>query len=83
MGEDQALLRLREILSRPEFTVDQSPSWWQQLLAPVFYLIDYLLGLLFNTVVETTTGREGWFGIVVLALSAALIEVAPSPSQSW
>ena len=38
MGEDQALARLREILSRPEYQVDQSRPWWEQLLGPVFDL---------------------------------------------
>jgi hypothetical protein len=75
MGEDQALERLRDILARPEFRVDQSPAWWQQLLAPVFDLINYLLAQLIQTVLNTTSGREGWFGIGVLLVSAALIVV--------
>jgi hypothetical protein len=75
MGEDQALVRLREILARPEFRVDQTPSWWQQLLAPVFDLIEYLVAQLIQTVLNTTSGQEGWFGVGVLVVCAVLIVV--------
>jgi len=75
MGEDQALMRLRDILARPEYQVDESQPWWQQLLAPVFDVIEYLIARLIQTVADTTSGREGWFGIGVLVLCAALIVV--------
>jgi uncharacterized membrane protein YcjF (UPF0283 family) len=73
MGEDQALARLRDVLARPEFHAGQTPSWWEQLLAPVFELIQYLVVRLIQTLIDTSTGREGWFGIGVLVVCAALI----------
>jgi hypothetical protein len=75
MGEDQALAHLRDILARPEYHVEQTPSWWQQLLSPVFDVIEYLVAQLIQTVLETTGGREGWFGIAVLLVCAVLIAV--------
>lgn len=73
MGEDQALMRLREILARPEYQVDRSRPWWEQLLAPVLEVVDYALARLFQTLMDTTSGREGWFGIGVLVLCIVLI----------
>jgi hypothetical protein len=73
MGEDQAIERLQLILAGPEFQTDQSRSWWEQLLAPVLDLVIYLVARLIQTLVDTTSGREGWVGIVVLALCLALI----------
>jgi hypothetical protein len=75
MGEDQALERLREILARPEYHVDQSPPWWQQLFGPVLDLLNYLLDLLIQTALDTVSGRDGWLGLGVLALSLVLIVV--------
>ena len=73
MGEDQALARLHEILARPEFQVDQSRPWWEQLLGPVFDLIGYLLGRLVQMLADTTSGQEGSFGIGALGVCLALI----------
>jgi hypothetical protein len=73
VGEDEALARLREILARPEFQVDQSRPWWEQLLAPVFDLISYLLARLVQMVSDTTSGQEGNLGVGVLGLCLALI----------
>jgi hypothetical protein len=73
MGEDQALERLREILARPEYHVDQSPPWWQQLFGPVFDLLNYLLDRLIQTALDTVSGRDGWLGLGVLALCSVLI----------
>lgn len=75
MGEDRALARLQEILARPEFQVDQSRPWWEQLLGPVFDLIGYLLGRLVQMLADTTSGQEGNFGIGVLGVCLALIVV--------
>ena len=58
MGEDQALVRLSEILARPEYHVDQSPPWWAQLLAPVFDLVGYLLDQLIQTVFDTARNYQ-------------------------
>lgn len=73
MGEDQALAQLQEILARPEFQVDQSRPWWEQLLGPVFDLIGYLVGRLVQMLADTTSGQEGNFGIGVLGVCLALI----------
>ena len=76
MTETQALDRLREILARPEYQVDQSRSWWEQLLAPVWDLVIYLIARLIQTVIETASGREGWYGLIVLAVSGLLVAAA-------
>jgi hypothetical protein len=72
MGEDQALEQLQNILARPEFQIDQARSWWDQLLAPVFDLLGYLLARLVQGIVDASAGREGWLGIVVLGLCMGL-----------
>jgi hypothetical protein len=75
VGEDQALARLREILARPEYQVDQARPWWEKLLGPVFDLLGYLLARLVQIVADTTSGREGPFGIGVFGVCVALIAV--------
>src|ERR1700687_29343 len=75
MGEDPALARLQDILARPEYQVDQSRPWGELLLAPLFDLIGYLLARFVQTLVDTTAGREGWFGLAVEAVCALLIAV--------
>ena len=75
MGEDQALARLREILARPEYQVDQSRPWWEQLLGPVFDLVGYLLARLIQMLADTTSGREGPVGFGVFGVCLALVVV--------
>ena len=75
MGEDAALARLQDILARPEYQFDQARPWWQVLLAPLFDLIGYLLARFIQTLVDTTAGREGWFGLAVEAVCVALFAV--------
>jgi hypothetical protein len=75
MGEDAALARLLDILARPEYQFEQSRPWWQQLLAPVGDLIGYLLARFIQTLVDTTAGREGWFGLWIEALCVILFAV--------
>ena len=75
MGEDAALARLEDILARPEYQFDQTRPWWQVLLAPVFDLIGYLLARFIQTLVDTTAGREGWFGLAVEAVCVVLFAV--------
>jgi hypothetical protein len=75
VGEDLALARLQDILARPEYQVDQARPWWQVLLAPVFDLISYLVARFIQTLVDTTAGREGWFGLAVEAVCLALLAV--------
>jgi Domain of unknown function (DUF4129) len=75
VGEGQALTRLREILARPEYQVDQTRPWWDQLLAPVFDWIGYLVERLIQIVSDTSSGREGPFGFGVLGICLALIVV--------
>ena len=76
MTETQALDRLHEILARPEYQLDQSRPWWEQLLAPVWDLVLYLIARFIQTVVETASGREGWYGLVVLAVCGVLVTAA-------
>ena len=76
MGEDQALERLREILARPEYQVDRSVPWWQQLLSPLFDLIGYLVARFIQKLADSATGREGWFGLMALVVCAALFGIA-------
>ena len=75
MGEDQALQRLRDILARPEYQIDRSQSWWEPLLRPVVDQLGYLLVQLIRTILDASTGREGWFGLAVLSVCVALIAV--------
>jgi hypothetical protein len=75
MAEDAAVALLREILARPEYQFDQSRPWWQQLLAPLFDLIGYLVARLIQTAVDTTAGREGWFGLAIEAFCVVLFAV--------
>jgi hypothetical protein len=75
MGEDQALARLQDILTRPEYQVDQSRPWWQELLAPLFDVLGYLVARFVQTLIDTTAGREGWFGLGVEAVCLALFAV--------
>jgi hypothetical protein len=75
VGEDQALARLREILARPEYQVDQARPWWDQLLGPVFDLLGYLVARLIQIVSDAAIGREGPLGFGVLGVCLALIVV--------
>ena len=72
MGEDQALRRLSEILARPEYHVDQSPPWWEQLLAPVWDLVWSLIARLVVTLLDAARGDAGWYGWGVLAVCVVL-----------
>ena len=73
MPEDQALERLRAILARPEYQVEDVRPWWEQLLAPVWDLLRYLIEQLILTIVNASTGREGWVGSAVLVACVVLI----------
>jgi hypothetical protein len=75
VGEDQALARLREILARPEYQVDQARPWWEQWLGPVFDLIGYLLARLIQMLGDTTSGREGPVGFGIFGVCLALVVV--------
>jgi hypothetical protein len=75
MGEDLALTRLHDILSRSEYQLEPARSWWEQLVAPVLDLLGYLLARFVQTLADTTAGREGWFGLGVEAACLALVAV--------
>ena len=62
MGEDQAIVRLREILARPEYQVDQTLPWWQQLLAPLLDFVWSLISPLIQLVLASAAGQEGPIG---------------------
>jgi Domain of unknown function (DUF4129) len=67
MGEDQALERLRDILARPEYQVEQATPWWAQPFAPLRDLLGYLVARFIQMLVDATAGRDGPIGLVVLA----------------
>jgi hypothetical protein len=73
MDEHQALERLQAILARPEFQVDQSRPWWEQLLGPLLGVVFYFVARFVQTVADATSGREGVFGFAVLSVCAVLI----------
>ena len=78
MGEDQALSVLRDILARPEYQVDRSVPWWQQLLEPVVDFVWSAAAALIQTLLDTGNGREGLYGLGVLALCGAVLAFAAS-----
>ena len=78
MGEDGALAQLREILARPEYLVDRSVPWWQQLLAPVIDFVWSAAVRVIQMVFDVTTGREGAYGLGVLAACVVLVAVVAS-----
>lgn len=73
MPEDQALQRLTDILSRPEFQVDHSVPWWQQLLQPVFDFVWRLVARLLQVLLASATGEEGLLGWSVIAGCLVLV----------
>ena len=76
MPEDQALVRLQAILARPEYQATDTRPWWEQLVAPVWGYIVYLLGRLVEAIVDASTGREGWIGFVALGICVVLFAFA-------
>jgi hypothetical protein len=76
MDENQALERLHAILARPEFQVEQSRPWWEQLFGPLFGLVLYFVARLVHTVADATSGREGVFGVGVLIVVVLLVAFA-------
>src|SRR5712691_1238221 len=72
MDENQALERLHAILARPEFQVEQSRPWWEQLFGPLIGLVLYFVARLIQTVADATSGREGVFGVAVLIVVGVL-----------
>ena len=78
MDEDQALAALREILARPEYQVDRSVPWWQQLLAPVADFVWSAVARLVQMVLDSANGREGLYGLGVLAVCIVLLAIVAS-----
>jgi hypothetical protein len=76
MNEDQALTHLQAILARPEYQVDRSVPWWQQLLAPILGIAWRLLAQFVQLVLDSTSGRQGSLGIVAVLASAAVLIAA-------
>jgi len=73
MPEEQALDRLREILARPEYQLDRSVPWWQQLLAPLIEFVWGVLSRLVQLVLDASAGREGSLGVTVLIVCLVLL----------
>jgi hypothetical protein len=76
MSEDEALQHLHAILARPEYQFDSSPPWWQQLLAPVLDFAWRLLSQLIQLILDTSAGRQGALGLVVLVGAVLVLGVA-------
>jgi Domain of unknown function (DUF4129) len=76
MTEDQSLEQLQNILSRPEYRLDTSPPWWQQLLSPVLDFLWSVLVRLVQLVFDTASGRDGLLGLAVLGVSVVLVALA-------
>ncbi len=76
MSEDDAVATLQAILAQPRFQVDQAVPWWQQLLAPVFDLVWSLIEQFVQLVLDSSTGREGALGSVLLVVSAVVLVAA-------
>src|SRR3982074_452625 len=78
MDETQALERLHASLARPEFQVDQSRPWWEQLFGPLIGLVLYFVARLIQTVADATSGRDGLFGVgglIVVVVPGAFVLV--------
>ncbi|HEV7666465.1 MAG TPA: DUF4129 domain-containing protein [Chloroflexota bacterium] len=73
MAEEDALARLHAILARPEYLADLNRPWWEQLLQPVWDLLTYWLARLAQLVLDASSGREGVYGWLVLAVCTVLI----------
>jgi hypothetical protein len=73
MSEDEALQHLQTILARPEYQLDRSVPWWQQLLAPLLEFAWRQLSLLIQLVLDASAGREGGVGLAALLLAALVL----------
>jgi hypothetical protein len=76
MSENEALQHLQAILARPEYQLDRSVPWWQQLLAPLLDFGWRLLSQLIQLIVDASAGRGGSLGLGVLIGSALVLAVA-------
>jgi len=76
VSENDALAALQAILTQPQFEADRSVPWWQQLLAPVFNLAWSLIGQFVQLVLDSTSGREGALGSVLLVVAASVLVAA-------
>jgi Domain of unknown function (DUF4129) len=76
MQEEEALERLETILARPEFQFDTTASWWERLWSFVLEPVAAAWAWMWQTVASAASGREGWFGLVMVAVSAALLVAA-------
>jgi hypothetical protein len=76
MSEDEAVATLQTVLAQHQFQSDRSVPWWQQLLAPVFDLAWSLIGQFVQLVLDSTSGREGALGSVLVVASLALLVAA-------
>jgi hypothetical protein len=74
--EDEALQHLQAILSRPEFQTTPDTPWWQQLLTPILEFLWNTLSQFIALVVQSSTGREGSIGAVVVVACAIAILAA-------
>jgi Domain of unknown function (DUF4129) len=73
MSEATALDRLRAILARPEFRLDTSRSWWEQLQDAIVEVLFNVWAQLVHTVASAASGREGWLGLAALGLGSVLV----------
>jgi hypothetical protein len=76
MSEDEALQHLHAILASPDYQLDRSVPWWQQLLAPVLQFAWRQLSSLLQLILDTSAGREGGLGLAVLLGSVLVLGAA-------
>ena len=68
MPEDQALQQLHSILARPEYQLQSEQSVWAQLLMAIEDAVRSLVEQSISMVMSAGSGREGWIGLVALAV---------------
>jgi hypothetical protein len=73
VSEDHAVDILRDILARPEFRWDDNRGWWDQVLVSLAQLLIDTWGRLSELVRNAASGQEGWWGLGVLLLAAAIV----------
>jgi Domain of unknown function (DUF4129) len=76
MQEDRALERLQAILSQPEFQSEESTTWWDGLVGIVVEPLEAAWAWLWQTVGSAASGREGWLGVAMIAVSLVLLVAA-------
>jgi hypothetical protein len=67
---------LESILARPRFQYDESTAWWDAIVAWVLGPLQVAWAWLWETLAGAASGRQGFVGLALAALSLAVIVVA-------